>query len=162
MQNVHLLKESGVSLSDDLPPKQQKQRKIAVSALKEAKHLGLPAKLKRNGLFLYNKLVSHEELLKEGWAEKYLNLQSDQNCDANARETDGDSDPAEDDDEPSTQSKKRKMSKSSGKSDFHRAGRPPRKAQADAAASALLQTEKSKDAKRRGSRSSERINRSSN
>jgi hypothetical protein len=71
MRQVHLLKKTRITFSDDLTPDERKQRKIVVTAQKEAKKLGIPAKVRHNGLLIGKDLVDHKVLSRAGWAEKY-------------------------------------------------------------------------------------------
>jgi hypothetical protein len=52
MAKSHLLKNSKISLSNDLTPEQRKQRNVFVAAQKEAKKLGVVAKVRHNGLII--------------------------------------------------------------------------------------------------------------
>jgi hypothetical protein len=73
MRQAHLLKGTRIRLSDDLTPEERKQRNVVVMAQKEAKHLGITAKVRHNGLLIGKELVVIKDLTRPGWAEKYTN-----------------------------------------------------------------------------------------
>jgi hypothetical protein len=72
MQKCSVLKDSGITFSDDLPLEERKKRQVVVAAHKEAKRIGLNAKISRNGLLIGADIVGHEALAKPGWAEKFV------------------------------------------------------------------------------------------
>jgi hypothetical protein len=73
MRQAHFLKGTRIRLSDDLTPDERKQRNVVVMAQKEAKNLGITAKVRHNGLLIGKELVAIKALTRPGWAEKYTN-----------------------------------------------------------------------------------------
>jgi len=71
MRQCHLLKGTRITFSDDLTPDERTQRKIVINAQKEAKKLGISAKVRHNGLLIGKDLIDHKILSRPGWAEKY-------------------------------------------------------------------------------------------
>jgi hypothetical protein len=71
MRQTHFLKGTKIQFSDDLTPEERKQRKIVVSAQKEAKKLGITAKVRHNGLLIGKELLDCKALSRAGWAAKY-------------------------------------------------------------------------------------------
>jgi hypothetical protein len=86
MRQVHLLKGTRISLSDDLTPNERIQRRVVVAAQREAKKLGIQAKVRQQGLLINNELVTVAALSRPGWAEKHTAMQQ------GTSERDGDSD----------------------------------------------------------------------
>jgi hypothetical protein len=148
MRQVHLLKGTRISLSDDLTPNERIQRRVVVAAQREAKKLGIQAKVRQQGLLINNELVTVAALSRPGWAEKHTAMQQ------GTSERDGDSDL----DNPEEPQNKRQKSALNEEPDARAVPGSSNSASVFFPAPALTQ-QKEKETKKRGahqSRSSER------
>jgi hypothetical protein len=72
MRKAFKLKDTGISISDDLTPNERKDRRVLVEAQKSAKSLKLNTRLRRRGLEVEGELLSAENVSKKGWMRKFV------------------------------------------------------------------------------------------
>jgi regulator of replication initiation timing len=152
MRQAHLLKGTRITLSDDLTPNERIQRRVIVAAQREAKKLGIQAKVRQQGLLVNNEFVRVEALSRPGWAQKHTGKHQG-NSTSDGIERDGDS---EIDSPEEPQNKKQK----NAPNEDIRSVPGSSSAAGFCLAPAVIHQQKDKQSKKRGaqSRSSERRN----
>jgi hypothetical protein len=71
MSKVSALKGSKLRISDDLTPEDQAARRIIVNAAKAAKEVGILSQVRRNGLFIDQRLYEPHNLIHPDWLAKH-------------------------------------------------------------------------------------------